>query len=97
MFALPADEMESEANFWALMMAGIGIISFVSAIIESWALGISGSRLTERLRSQSFKSMIRQVSSCIPGCFMDFELLIREKLFLTEFLKVSWIDHESFR
>ena len=60
-FALPKDEMEEQALYWSIVLAAVGLICCVAMIIESWALGISGSRLTERLRTLSFHSMIRQV------------------------------------
>ncbi|XP_063718760.1 phosphatidylcholine translocator ABCB4-like isoform X2 [Symsagittifera roscoffensis] len=59
-FVLPDDEMQKEANFWALMFVVLGLTIGISMLTESWALGESGSRLTERLRSLSFKSMLKQ-------------------------------------
>ncbi|XP_075238991.1 ATP-dependent translocase ABCB1-like [Convolutriloba macropyga] len=59
-FVLSIDKMQKEANFWSMMFVMLGLIIGISLLVESWALGESGSRLTERLRSKSFKSMLRQ-------------------------------------
>ncbi|PAA88248.1 hypothetical protein BOX15_Mlig002315g4 [Macrostomum lignano] len=54
------DEMLAEATFWALMFLVLGASQFVGHIISAAGMGISGERLTARLRAGYFRSMLRQ-------------------------------------
>ncbi len=42
------------------LFAAFGVLSFFSNIIQSGMFGISGERLTKRLRSRAFKAMLSQ-------------------------------------
>ncbi|KAI9095154.1 ABC multidrug transporter Mdr1 [Phlyctochytrium arcticum] len=58
-FAPPATRQD-DANFWALMFLIIGIANLFASFIKFAMFGISGERLTTRLRDMSFRSMMRQ-------------------------------------
>nr|WEU75111.1 ABCB1-mScarlet-I fusion protein [Vector pPB-pCoBlast-actin5c-abcb1(67-1411)-mScI] len=54
------DEARSEANFYALLFLGIGVLAAVSVFTQSYSFSISGEILTMRLRSRAFSAMLRQ-------------------------------------
>ncbi|XP_075245466.1 ATP-dependent translocase ABCB1-like isoform X2 [Convolutriloba macropyga] len=58
--SLPNDEIQDEANFWALMFCLLGLVVGLGIFLESVFLGIAGARLTMRLRSKSFEHILRQ-------------------------------------
>ncbi|ORX90713.1 P-loop containing nucleoside triphosphate hydrolase protein [Basidiobolus meristosporus CBS 931.73] len=49
-----------DINFWALMFLIIAIVMFCSQTIQGTSFGISGERLTERIRSYSFNAILQQ-------------------------------------
>nr|XP_006812790.1 PREDICTED: multidrug resistance protein 1-like [Saccoglossus kowalevskii] len=55
-----ANEMRKEAMFWALMFLALGGVLGVSNLFFSWMFGVSGEKLTLRMRSKSFKAILRQ-------------------------------------
>ncbi|XP_063712933.1 ATP-dependent translocase ABCB1-like isoform X3 [Symsagittifera roscoffensis] len=59
-FALPVDEIQEESNFWALMFCVLGMVVGFGMFFESLFLAMAGVRMTERLRSQSFRQILRQ-------------------------------------
>ncbi|XP_070561508.1 ATP-dependent translocase ABCB1-like isoform X2 [Ptychodera flava] len=60
LFTLPPDEMKSEAFFWSMMYLALGGTIGLSNFFFSWMFGVSGERLTKRMRSKAFKAMLRQ-------------------------------------
>ncbi|KAI8909310.1 P-loop containing nucleoside triphosphate hydrolase protein [Powellomyces hirtus] len=52
--------MRDDANFWALMFLVLGLANLFASFIKFAMFGISGERLTTRLRDRSFRSMMRQ-------------------------------------
>ncbi|KAI8816005.1 P-loop containing nucleoside triphosphate hydrolase protein [Fimicolochytrium jonesii] len=60
-FALPdLNDMRSQANFWAAMFLVIGIANLIASFVKFAMFGISGEKLTTRLRDKSFRAMMRQ-------------------------------------
>eukprot|EP00178_Gracilaria_changii_P015844 TRINITY_DN444_c7_g1_i1.p1 TRINITY_DN444_c7_g1~~TRINITY_DN444_c7_g1_i1.p1 ORF type:complete len:1288 (-),score=283.32 TRINITY_DN444_c7_g1_i1:6972-10835(-) len=49
-----------DVTFWAWMFVLIGGLAFVGYFLQHSMLGISGERLTRKLRSQAFRSVLRQ-------------------------------------
>ncbi|CAN8075644.1 unnamed protein product [Agarophyton chilense] len=49
-----------DVTFWACMFVLIGGLSFVGYFVQHAMLGISGERLTRKLRSKAFRSILRQ-------------------------------------
>ncbi|KAK9719748.1 hypothetical protein K7432_004602, partial [Basidiobolus ranarum] len=49
-----------DINFWSLMFLIIAIVMFIAQTAQGTFFGISGERLTERIRSLSFATMLRQ-------------------------------------
>lgn len=54
------EKMQSNANFWSLMFVVIAVGLFVFTALEKFLFSLSGERLTERLRSRTFKAYLRQ-------------------------------------
>ncbi len=50
----------SKVTFWALMFVVIGVGAFVGNLFQFGFLQLSGERLTRKLRSQSFRALMRQ-------------------------------------
>jgi len=50
----------AEVRKWALIFVAVGIIAFFSNFAQLGFMGITGEKLTNRLRIMSFKSIIRQ-------------------------------------
>lgn len=61
-FALPNDEQKEEALFWSMMFIVIGVSSGLSMFLMCLMFGISGERLTLRLRDLVFRAYLKQVS-----------------------------------
>ncbi|XP_077998882.1 ATP-dependent translocase ABCB1-like isoform X2 [Glandiceps talaboti] len=59
-FTYPPEKMKQEAVFWSLMFLALGGVVGVANLFFSWMFGVSGERLTMRMRSQAFSSMLRQ-------------------------------------
>jgi ATP-binding cassette, subfamily B (MDR/TAP), member 1 len=51
---------ESKVRFWALMYVVIGAASLLGGFLQLAMLGLSGERLTRKLRSRSFRALLRQ-------------------------------------
>ncbi|CAG8580152.1 27795_t:CDS:2 [Gigaspora margarita] len=69
LIASPNDEVTTENNnytlrhevtFWALMLLVFSVTIFLMAVIQNVTLGISSEIVTERIRSMSFDSILRQ-------------------------------------
>ncbi|ORX80635.1 multidrug resistance protein MDR [Basidiobolus meristosporus CBS 931.73] len=58
-FAKPEVDID-DMNFWSLIFLVIGIVSFFAQLIQVSFFGISGERLTERIRNMLFASIMRQ-------------------------------------
>ncbi|RKO87292.1 P-loop containing nucleoside triphosphate hydrolase protein, partial [Blyttiomyces helicus] len=53
-------QLRSDANFWASMFLVIGVVNLVASFLKYAMFGLSGEKLTTRLRDRSFSSMLRQ-------------------------------------
>ncbi|ORX89508.1 ste6-like protein [Basidiobolus meristosporus CBS 931.73] len=49
-----------EINFWALIFLIIAIVMFIAQTVQGTFFGISGEKLTERIRAMSFANMLNQ-------------------------------------
>ncbi|CAL4059023.1 unnamed protein product, partial [Meganyctiphanes norvegica] len=54
------DQAREEANFYAILFLGIGIVAAVSVFMQAYFFAYSGETLTSRLRKESFSAMLRQ-------------------------------------
>eukprot|EP00179_Madagascaria_erythrocladioides_P007017 CAMPEP_0198307156 /NCGR_PEP_ID=MMETSP1450-20131203/69_1 /TAXON_ID=753684 ORGANISM="Madagascaria erythrocladiodes, Strain CCMP3234" /NCGR_SAMPLE_ID=MMETSP1450 /ASSEMBLY_ACC=CAM_ASM_001115 /LENGTH=1259 /DNA_ID=CAMNT_0044009719 /DNA_START=76 /DNA_END=3852 /DNA_ORIENTATION=- len=54
------DAPNSEIAKWSLLFVGIGAISWIAHFLQFAFLGASGEHLTIKLRSQSFRALLRQ-------------------------------------
>lgn len=54
------DTMNEEVRKWCLSFTAIGVVSLFSQTFDHVLFSVSGERLTKRLRSMSFLSMLRQ-------------------------------------
>ncbi|KAF0561079.1 P-loop containing nucleoside triphosphate hydrolase protein [Gigaspora margarita] len=54
------DTLRRDATFWALMFLVIAVVNFFVNMIQNVTLGFSSEKLTERIRSMSFASILRQ-------------------------------------
>ncbi|KAF0561083.1 P-loop containing nucleoside triphosphate hydrolase protein [Gigaspora margarita] len=54
------DTLRHDATFWALMFLIIAVMTFFVNMIQNVTLGFSSEKLTERIRSMSFASILRQ-------------------------------------
>lgn len=54
------DDQEKLVNFWSLMFLVLGIISGLGFLIMSFFLAVAAERLTKRIRSGTFKAILRQ-------------------------------------
>ena len=61
MFARPLDEHEDEALLWSMMFLVIGVSTGIAMAAMSYTFGVSGERLTLRLRDMVFRSYLKQV------------------------------------
>ena len=61
MFAKPLDEQKEEALLWSMMFLVIGIAAGIAMATMSYAFGVSGERLTLRLRDMVFRAYLKQV------------------------------------
>ncbi|KAJ4733898.1 ABC transporter B family member 11 [Rhynchospora pubera] len=59
-FYEPAHKLRKDTRFWALMCVILGIASMVSIPVEYFMFGVAGGKLVERIRSLSFRSVVRQ-------------------------------------
>ncbi|RHZ65785.1 hypothetical protein Glove_311g54 [Diversispora epigaea] len=59
-FAKPPDQMKHDSTFWSLMFLVIAVVSLIGQTVQGVAFGFSGENLTERIRSISFASILRQ-------------------------------------
>lgn len=59
-FAKEPKEQEDGIRFYSLLFMGLGIISFFTNFTASFLFGRAGEYLTLRLRSHSFKALLRQ-------------------------------------
>ncbi|KAJ1687410.1 hypothetical protein LUZ63_018800 [Rhynchospora breviuscula] len=59
-FYEPAHQLRKDTRFWALMCVILGIASMISIPVEYFLFGVAGGKLVERIRSLSFRSVVRQ-------------------------------------
>ncbi|CAG8680719.1 40345_t:CDS:2 [Gigaspora margarita] len=59
-FSEQGDDLRHEATFWSLMFLVIAGANFFSNMIQQICFGFSGERLTKRIRSMTFASILRQ-------------------------------------
>ncbi|ORZ35134.1 P-loop containing nucleoside triphosphate hydrolase protein [Catenaria anguillulae PL171] len=60
-FANPdKDQMQRDANFWSLMFVLLAVAMLFINLFQHSLFGIAGERLTKRVRSMSFRAMLRQ-------------------------------------
>ncbi|CAG8825809.1 456_t:CDS:2, partial [Gigaspora margarita] len=59
-FSNTGNTLRNESTFWALMFLVFAIMTFWLNIIQNVTLGFSSGKLTERIRSISFASILRQ-------------------------------------
>ncbi|CAH8853029.1 unnamed protein product [Trichobilharzia szidati] len=54
------NRMREKINMVSAVMAGLGVVQFIIGILQGYLFGVSGERLTKRLRSNLFDSMLKQ-------------------------------------
>nr|XP_006823098.1 PREDICTED: multidrug resistance protein 1A-like [Saccoglossus kowalevskii] len=54
------DEIRADANFFSLLFVVIGVVSGLAYLLQSTMFGKSGEELTMRLRSLTFRAMLKQ-------------------------------------
>lgn len=54
------DDNAAAVRKWALLFVGLGAAAFLGGILQYTMLGISGGRLTKKLRSLAFRALLRQ-------------------------------------
>ncbi|CAD6225495.1 unnamed protein product [Miscanthus lutarioriparius] len=59
-FYEPPEELLKDSRFWASMFAVLGACTFVLIPIEYFLFGLAGGKLVERIRSMTFRSIMRQ-------------------------------------
>jgi ABC-type multidrug transport system fused ATPase/permease subunit len=59
-FALPPDQILDEIHVWAGLFIVLGVVSGVGVFLKAACFAVSGENLTARLRSLSFRAMLRQ-------------------------------------
>jgi ABC-type multidrug transport system fused ATPase/permease subunit len=57
---LTEKDNQGKVRFWVLMFVVIGAISFLGGFLQLAMLGVSGERLTRKLRSRAFRALLRQ-------------------------------------
>ena len=56
---------EEESRLWTLMFVVIALVAAISGFLRTFCFALSGEALTARLRSVSFKAIMRQVNVSI--------------------------------
>ncbi|CAG8641514.1 15464_t:CDS:2, partial [Gigaspora rosea] len=59
-FTKTGDALRNEANFWSLMLLVLSVMIFLVNAIQNVTLGFSSEKLTEKIRSIFFASILRQ-------------------------------------
>jgi ATP-binding cassette subfamily B (MDR/TAP) protein 1 len=59
-FYEPPEELLKDSRFWASMFVVLGACTFVLIPIEYFLFGLAGGKLVERIRSMTFRSIMRQ-------------------------------------
>jgi ATP-binding cassette, subfamily B (MDR/TAP), member 1 len=59
-FYEPEHKLRKDTRFWGLMCVLLGIVSVISIPLEYYLFGVAGGKLIERIRSISFRSVVRQ-------------------------------------
>ncbi|XP_023931974.1 multidrug resistance protein 1-like [Lingula anatina] len=49
-----------ESTFWSMMFLALGGVSFIGVLVNSYSFGVSGEKLTKRLRLKTFDNILRQ-------------------------------------
>ena len=55
-------DQEAMVNLWSLMFLVLGIVSGLGFLVMSFFLAVSAEKLTKRIRSSTFKAILKQVS-----------------------------------
>jgi ATP-binding cassette, subfamily B (MDR/TAP), member 1 len=57
---LPDPEKESKIAFWSVMYIVVGFAALVGNVLQMGMLGISGEKLTRKMRGMTFRALLRQ-------------------------------------
>eukprot|EP00173_Palmaria_palmata_P003984 Plantae.Rhodophyta-Palmaria_palmata.ctg4518.p1 GENE.Plantae.Rhodophyta-Palmaria_palmata.ctg4518~~Plantae.Rhodophyta-Palmaria_palmata.ctg4518.p1 ORF type:complete len:141 (-),score=24.87 Plantae.Rhodophyta-Palmaria_palmata.ctg4518:603-1025(-) len=57
---LGAPDKKDEVLFWAICFVAIGVASLIGNTLQIGMLGISGERLTRKIRTQTFRAVLKQ-------------------------------------
>lgn len=60
MFYKPANQLEKESKFWAVVYLGLGCLACIAAPMQNYFFGIAGGKLIERIRSLTFEKIVHQ-------------------------------------
>ena len=52
---------EEDARVWSVMFIALAVMAGIAGFLRSFCFSVSGEALTARLRSMSFKAIMRQV------------------------------------
>ena len=52
---------EEDGRVWSIMFIALAVMSAIAGFLRSFCFSVSGEALTARLRSMSFKAIMRQV------------------------------------
>lgn len=56
----PEDEIKAEALPWSFVLAGVAVACIIGNTAQSGFFGLSGERLTNRIREMAYKAVIRK-------------------------------------
>jgi ABC-type multidrug transport system fused ATPase/permease subunit len=56
----PEDQIKEEALPWSFVLAGVAVACIIGSTLQSGFFGLSGERLTNRIREMAYKSVIRK-------------------------------------
>ena len=59
-FAKEDEEQEEEAAFWSLMFLAVAVAAGLALFFQAYSFGVSGQRLTLRLRDMTFRAYLKQ-------------------------------------
>jgi ABC-type multidrug transport system fused ATPase/permease subunit len=59
-FAKPTEEMLQGAALWSGVFTGLMGLNFIINLLQTGCFGVTGERLTRRIRELSFRAMLRQ-------------------------------------
>ncbi|PNT70777.1 hypothetical protein BRADI_2g17710v3 [Brachypodium distachyon] len=59
-YELPADKRQKDSTFWGLLCVGLGAMSMISKLANSFLFAIAGGKLIERIRVLTFQNIVYQ-------------------------------------